>query len=133
MSTETRSSNILARATLISGNTFKTWEEAEEWLLNNVTDERHECEVKSLGNHGQRVDFGDYWVQGEIVNFSAHWFDAPETEVEHERFVDENGKVIQLYYLVGETQYNAPEGYYYSEKAKGHIPYPDVAENDDEE
>jgi cell division protein FtsW (lipid II flippase) len=30
-------------------------------------------------------------------------------------------KNMNLYYLVGETEYNAPDGYYYSKKEKGHV------------
>jgi len=30
-------------------------------------------------------------------------------------------KNMHLYYLVGETDYNAPDGYMYSKKAGGHV------------
>lgn len=96
-------------------------EAAEVFILDNGTAERHECEVKSLGSHGQRVDFGDFWLQGEIINFSSHWSDSPETEVDHESFVDNDGKLIQLFYRVGETAYNAPDGFMYSEELGKHI------------
>lgn len=119
--TDIRSTNILNRAAQLSGKSFDSWEEAEEWLYDNIVDERHECEVKSLGRHGQRVDFGDYWTQGEIAHFSDHWHKSPATEIDHCRFIDEEGRVIQLFYVVGENEYNAPDGYYYDEKAKKHV------------
>lgn len=86
--------------------------EAEEFLIENeigVIEE--ECEVKSLGNHGQRVDWSDgkgfdFWTQGEIVDFRSHWFDAPETKVFHSTVIDSNANVVKLYYLVGETDHN---------------------------
>ena len=82
-----------------------------------------ECEVTNNGR-SQHVSYGDFWSDGEIVDFSAHWFDAPETKVFHSDFVmEDNGvmKNMNLYYLVGETDYNEPDGYYYSKKAKGHV------------
>lgn len=90
-----------------------------------------ECEVT---NHrrSQYVSYGDFWSDGEIVDFSAHWFDDPETKVFHSDFVmEDNGvmKNMNLYYLVGETDYNAPDGYYYSKKAKGHVKNEEEEEN----
>jgi hypothetical protein len=100
---------------------YKVVEEAENYLLEQDPDERHECEVKSLGRHGQRVDFGSFWQQGEIVDFRLHWNKEPNTEVNHSDFIDEDGKYIQLFYLVGETDYNAPEGYYFDRKQGKHV------------
>lgn len=87
---------------------------AEEFLIENTEAIEEECEVKSLGNHGQRVDFSDghgfdFWSQGEIVDFKDHWFDTPETKVYYETFVDSEANVIKLYYLVGENDYNTPK------------------------
>lgn len=80
-----------------------------------------ECKVTSNGRT-QHVSYGDYWVDGEIVNFSDNWHKSPETKVFHSDFVmeDTDGliKTMHLYYLVGETDYNAPAGYYYSKKEK---------------
>lgn len=100
---------------------------AEEFLIENEIDViEEECEVKSLGNNGQRVDWCDgqgfeYWSQGEIVDFSAHWYDSPDTKVFHETVIDSQANVVKLYYLVGETQGNAPEGFMYSDKQKRHV------------
>jgi hypothetical protein len=98
---------------------------AEEFLIENTEAEEEECEVKSLGNHGQRVDWYDgmgyeFWSQGEIVDFRANWSKPPETKVFHETVIDSEGKVVKLFYLVGETDYNAPEGFWYNPKTKKH-------------
>lgn len=85
---------------------------AEEFLIeNNIDVIEEEVEVKSLGNHGQRVDWSDgkgfdFWLQGEIVDFKRHWFDSADTKVFHETCVDSEANVIKMYYLVGETEYN---------------------------
>lgn len=80
-------------------------ESAETFIMDNAIAERHECEVQTRGN-SQRVEFGDFWAQGQIVDFSAHWSKAPGTEVDHESFIDNDGKLIQLFYRVGETEHN---------------------------
>lgn len=85
---------------------------AEEYLIDNTEAQEEECEVRSLGNHGQRVDWSDeygydFWSQGEIVDFKKHWFDAPDTKVFHETVIDSLGNVVKLYYVVGETQFNS--------------------------
>lgn len=97
-------------------------EGAEEFIRENAIAERYECDVESNG-HSQRVDFGDFWSQGQIVDFSAHWHKAPNTEIDHESFVDNEGKLIQLYYVIGETDYNAPDGFYFDRKTKKHIAF----------
>lgn len=82
-----------------------------------------ECEVTTNGRT-QHVSYGDFWSDGEIVDFSANWSKSPETKVFHSDFVMEQDGVMKnmnLYYLVGETEYNAPDGYYYSKKEKGHV------------
>ena len=82
-----------------------------------------ECEVTSNGR-SQHVSYGDFWSDGEIVDFSSNWHKSPETKVFHSDFVMEHDGIMKhlyLYYLVGETEYNAPDGYYYSKKEKGHV------------
>lgn len=82
-----------------------------------------ECAVNSSGNN-QFVNYGDFSCGGEIVRFSDHWDKSPDTKVFHSEFVMEIDGVMKnmnLYYLVGETDYNAPEGYYYSRKEKRHV------------
>lgn len=84
----------------------------EEYLIGEEIDVVEEqVEVASLGNHGQRVDWSDgkgfgFWSQGEIVDFRAHWFDAPDTKVFHTTVVDTDANVVKMYYLVGETDHN---------------------------
>lgn len=94
---------------------------AEEYLIATTEAQEEECEVESLSGHGQRVDWADgkgyeYWSQGEIVDFRRHWFDSPETKVYHETVIDSEGKVVKLFYYVGETEYNAPDGFYLDKK-----------------
>ena len=79
-------------------------EAAEEFIKVNGTAQRYEREV-SRGNN---------------FDFSAHWYDSPDTEVDHEYFVDDEGNLIQLFYLVGETDHNAPDGFFYSRKSGKH-------------
>lgn len=82
-----------------------------------------ECEVTTNGRT-QHVSYGDFWSDGEIVDFSSNWNKSPETKVFHSDFVMEQDGIIKnmnLYYIVGETDYNAPEGYYYSAKQKAHV------------
>lgn len=84
---------------------------AEEYLIENTEAIEIECEVDSLGRNGQRVDWSDgkgfdYWCQGEIVDFSAHYFDSPDTKVFHTTVVDSQAQVVKLYYLVGLTSHN---------------------------
>lgn len=82
-----------------------------------------ECEVTNNGRT-QHVSYGDFWSDGEIINFSDNWEKSPETKVFHSDFVmeDKDGlmKNMQLYYLVGETEYNTPDGYYFNSKTKRH-------------
>lgn len=83
-----------------------------------------ECEVTSNGR-SQHVSYGDFESDGQIVDFSDNWHKSPETKVFHSDFVieDTDGlmKNMHLYYLVGETDYNAPEGYVYSKKTGRHV------------
>ena len=93
-----------------------------------------ECEVTNNRN-GQHVQYGNFESWGEIVDFSLNWHKSPETKVFHSSFVLEVSgimKHIELYYLVGETEYNVPDGYIYSERAGKHIKLTyDVVFNDD--
>ena len=83
-----------------------------------------ECEVTNNGR-SQHVSYGEFWSDGEIVDFSANWHKSPETKVFHSDFVMEDAdglmKNMHLYYLDGETDYNAPDVYMYSKKACGHV------------
>ena len=99
--------------------------EAINYLIKNNEGIEEECDVLTMGSHGQRVDWSDgkgfdFWSQGEIVDFKKHWFDLPKTKVFFETLVDSFGNVIRLYYVVGETEYNAPEGFFYDKKTKCH-------------
>lgn len=118
ISSNQRTVNILAKA-IANGFEFDesvTMEEvrndATQFLIDNEIDViEEEVEVKSLGNHGQRVDWSDgkgfdFWSQGEIVDFKRHWGDEPNTKVYHEVCVDSEANVIKMYYLVGETELN---------------------------
>lgn len=101
--------------------------EAEGFLIDNTEAIEEECEVKYSGR-SQRVDWSDglgfdFWSQGEIVDFSSNWHKSPETKVFYETLVDSEGKVVKLYYLVGETDYNAPEGFFYNRKLGKHIAF----------
>ena len=82
-----------------------------------------ECEVSNHG-YSQTVSYRDYVSSGQIVSFSENWHNSPDTKVYHSDFimVDKDGliKNMRLYYLVGETDYNAPEGYWYNPKTKSH-------------
>jgi len=83
-----------------------------------------ECEVTSHG-HTQGVSYGDFTSSGEIIRFSENWHKSPDTKVFHSNFVMEHEgimKQMNLYYLVGETDYNAPEGYYFDRNKKCHVP-----------
>lgn len=90
-----------------------------------------ECEVTNNGRT-QHVSYRYFWSDGEIVDFSSNWDKSPETKVFHSDFVMEDAGVMKnmnLYYLVGETNYNAPDGFMYSKKANGHIKIEEEREN----
>lgn len=113
-----RSLNIITKAIangfeLNEQDTFETVRNnATDFLIENEIDVKEEhVEVKSLGNHGQRVDWSDgfgfdFWSQGEIVDFKRHWHDEPGTKVYHETCVDSEANVIKMYYLVEATEIN---------------------------
>ena len=100
-------------------------EKAISYLIENTSGTDEECDIIT-GNHGQSAQWTDgkgyeFFSQGEIVDFTKHWFDPPKTKVFYETLVDSEANVIKLYYLVGETEYNMPEDYYYSRKEKRHL------------
>ena len=100
-------------------------EKAISYLIENTSGTEEECEVV-IGSHVQSFYWTDgkgyeFFSQGEILDFIEHWFDPPETKVFYETLVDSEANVIRLYYIVGETEYNMPEGYYYSPKGKCHL------------
>ena len=100
-------------------------EKAINYLIENTSGTEEECDIIT-GNHGQSFQWTDgkgyeFFSQGEIVDFTKHWFDPHKTKVFYETLVDSEANVIKLYYLVGETKYNKPEGYYYSRKEKRHL------------
>lgn len=82
-----------------------------------------ECEVTNNGR-SQNVSYDDYVADGQIVDFSAHWHLAPDTKVFHSDFIMEHEGIIKnmhLYYLVGETEFNVPDGYIWSKKENRHV------------
>lgn len=83
---------------------------AEEYLIANTEHTEDECEINNVGR-GQRLDWSDrmgfdYWEQGEIVDFSANWHKPADTKVTVATVLNSEGVVVDLYYLVGETDYN---------------------------
>jgi hypothetical protein len=92
----------------------------------DLPQEEDECEINSHGST-QSVSYYNFVSSGHIVDFSDNWQKSPETKIFHSNFVfqKENGEFSQmnLYYLVGETEYNAPDGYYYDPKQKCHVEY----------
>ena len=84
-----------------------------------------ECEVTGHG-HRQNVAYGDYASSGEIVDFSENWHKAPDTKVYHSDFLMEKDGIMhnmRLFYYVGETDYNAPDGYYFDSKQGKHVAF----------
>lgn len=81
-----------------------------------------ECEVSGHGN-SQNVSYRDHTSSGQIIDFSENWHQVPDTKVFHSDFIIEVDGIMHnmnLYYLVGETDSNAPEGYYFNSKTKRH-------------
>lgn len=90
------------------------------------------AEVNSDGR-SQYVNYGDFSSSGEIVSFSENWHKAPDTKVFHSNFVMENNGLMvnmNLYYLVGETDYNAPDGFHYDSKNKCHVKDEEITESE---
>ena len=76
-------------------------------LLENLEEE---CDVISHGS-SQHVEFMDYSCTGEILDWSKHWHEAPETKIYHSDFcfIDKKDglvKYIKLFCYVGENEYN---------------------------
>src|SRR5690625_4128672 len=96
-------------------------DDAESYLIYSEIDvKEEECEVRQSGRlqSVQRSDGMGYEFRsdGYIVDFSAHWHKDPSDKVFHTTVVDSDANVVRLFYFVGETEYNAPEGYYYSKR-----------------
>ena len=67
-----------------------------------------ECDVTGNGSR-QHVSYGNFWSSGEIVDWSANWHKPADTKVFHSSFTMEQDGIMKnmnLYYLVGETDYN---------------------------
>lgn len=82
-----------------------------------------ECDVEMFGRN-QSVNYGDYTSSGEIVDFSSNWHQAPDHKVFHSDFIMEDEgimKNMRLYYLVGETADNTPDGFWFNPKTKSHV------------
>jgi hypothetical protein len=83
-----------------------------------------ECEVTTNGR-SQTVSYGNFTCSGEIVDFAINWHKDPSTKVYHSDFVqmdkDGNFYKMNLYYLVGQTEKNAPEGFYFHPTQKRHV------------
>lgn len=71
--------------------------EAEDFLIQNEIDVKEEqCEVRSLGNHGQRVDWSDgkgfdFWAQGQITDWLTNG------KFVHSTIIDSEANVVKLY------------------------------------
>jgi len=99
-------------------------EKAIHYLIENELCIDKYCPVIT-GSCGQSVKWTDgkgyeFFAQGEIIDFKRHWCDAPKTKVYYKKIVDSFGNVIRLYYKVEETEYNAPDGFFYDKKTKCH-------------
>lgn len=112
-----RTINIISKAVALGYRFFEsetiedTRIEAEQYLIDNTDAIEDQCEVVSLGGHGQRVDWSDgkgydFWQQGEIVDFARHWHKEPEHKVYHNTVIDSEGQVVKLFYYVGQTDFN---------------------------
>ena len=118
---ERKITNSIILQAISMGYEFDNLDEKNLWefffenedLLEQLEDE---CEVTST-NRGQLVTHGDYVCRGEIVQFSENWSKPIGTKVYHSNYltIDRDGLVknMNLYYIVGETEYNAPAGCYY--------------------
>lgn len=85
-----------------------------------------EDECKVTNNRGtQHISYGDFWCDGEIIDLSANWHKEPGTKILCHDFVmeDTDGLMINmnLYFLVSENEFNAPDGYVYSKEIGGHV------------
>ena len=76
-------------------------------LLENLEEE---CPVISHGS-SQHVEFIDYSCTGEILDWSKHWRQSPETKIYHSDFcfIDKTEglvKYMKLFCYVGENDFN---------------------------
>ena len=76
-------------------------------LLENLEEE---CDVISHGS-SQHVEFMDYSCTGEILNWSKHWREKPDTKIYHSEFcfIDKTEglvKYMKLFCHVGENDFN---------------------------
>lgn len=112
-----RTINIISKAVALGYRFFEsetiedTRIEAEQYLIDNTDAIEDQCEVVSLGGHGQRVDWSDgkgydFWQQGDIVDFARHWHKEPEHKVYHNTVIDSEGQAVKLFYYVGQTDFN---------------------------
>lgn len=105
ISSNQRSINIINKA-IANGFEFMENEvfenvrnEATQFLIDNEIDVREEeVEVKSLGGHGQRVDWSDgkgfdFWSQGDIADMK------PGKEY-HTTVVDSEANVVKMYCII---------------------------------
>lgn len=100
-----RTLNIISKA-IENGYVFdetdsieNTQVECEDFLIENEINVREEeCKVKSLGNHGQRVDWSDgmgytFWQQGEILDYSN------TGKIFHNIVIDSEGCTVKLFMI----------------------------------
>ena len=76
-------------------------------LLENLEDE---CDVISHGS-SQHVEFMNYSCTGEILDWSKHWREKPDTKIYHSEFcfIDKTEglvKYMKLFCYVGENDFN---------------------------
>ena len=76
-------------------------------LLENLEEE---CDVISHGS-SQHVEFMNYSCTGEILDWSKHWRQAPETKIYHSDFcfIDKTDglvKYMKLFCYVGANDFN---------------------------
>lgn len=81
----------------------------ENWQYFDILEE--ECDISVKGNHGQHVSFVDqngweYESQGDLVDFSKHWHKDPAEKIYFDSIIDSEGRIVRLYYRVGETDIN---------------------------
>jgi hypothetical protein len=111
---------------------------AENFLADNTEAIEEECNVD--GNGGKQiVTWGDghgyhFESWGEILQYGhGYWEKDADEKIFHSTLVDSEGNVVRLYQLVGPTEYNTPDGFFYSKKEKAHLPYTyDVCFDDDD-
>lgn len=76
-------------------------------FIENLEDE---CEITKTGS-SQHVEYLDYSCTGEIIDWSRHWRQSPETKIYHSDFcfIDKTDglvKYMKLFCYVGENDFN---------------------------